>query len=114
MDGSNSALACHSWRSAAGGGHRAPNLSSTRGAWTVRYAVLMTMSGCSAAPSQNILGSFFPAWLLCAALGVVAAVICWRLLVAARISEYLIAPPLVYLAIAASVTLLIWLVRSGG
>ena len=67
-----------------------------------------------APPSQNILGSFFPAWLLCAALGAVIALLCRRLLSAAGIGEYLVAAPLVYLAIGASAALLIWLVRFGG
>lgn len=36
-------------------------------------AVLLD-TGCSRAPSFNILGSFFPAWLLCGIVGIVLAV----------------------------------------
>lgn len=77
-------------------------------------ASAILVAGCSPAPSQNIMGSFFPSWLLCAALGAVIALLCRRLLSAAGISEYLIAAPLVYVALAASAALLIWLIRFGG
>ncbi len=72
------------------------------------------MSGCSAAPSQDILGSFFPAWMLCVAVGVLAAVLCRRLLAAVGLSDHLLVPPLTYLALAVAVTLLTWLVWFGG
>jgi len=34
-------------------------------------AILLSLPGCGVAPSVNILGSFFPAWLSCIAAGVV-------------------------------------------
>lgn len=72
------------------------------------------IAGCSASPSQNILGSFFPAWLLCAAIGLVAAIIGRWALTAAGIVPHLLLPPLTYLAIAVAVTLLAWLIWFGG
>lgn len=44
--------------------------------------VLCVLScGCSRAPSVSIIGSFFPAWMICIAVGVVAAFIArWFLL----------------------------------
>ena len=33
------------------------------------WLLVLVTAGCSAAPAQNIMGSFFPAWLLCAAIG---------------------------------------------
>jgi hypothetical protein len=72
------------------------------------------LAGCSAAPSQDILGSFFPAWMLCAGLGVVAALVARRLLGAVGLAGDLVAAPLVYGAIAVAVTLLIWLLWFGG
>ncbi|WP_408837266.1 YtcA family lipoprotein [Acidisphaera sp. L21] len=33
---------------------------------------LLCSAGCSKSPSQNIFGSFFPAWILCSAIGIVA------------------------------------------
>ncbi|WP_446743267.1 YtcA family lipoprotein [Silvibacterium acidisoli] len=44
------------------------------------FAGLMLLSGCGRAPSFNILGSFFPAWLICMIAGViVAALLNWVL-----------------------------------
>src|SRR5438876_10643941 len=34
-------------------------------------AILIALPGCGVAPSVNILGSFFPAWLICIVAGVV-------------------------------------------
>ena len=33
--------------------------------------ILMTLIGCSQAPAVDVMGSLFPAWLLCIALGAV-------------------------------------------
>ena len=71
------------------------------------------LAGCSAAPAQNILGSFFPAWMLCAAAGIVIAVVVRQVLCATAVDPYLIAPPLTYLCIAIAGTLVVWLVWFG-
>lgn len=80
-------------------------------------APLMTiaplLSACSGSPSQNVLGSFFPAWMLCAALGVVAAIVLRQILAALGINEHLIAPPLTYVCVTLASTLLIWLLWFG-
>ena len=72
------------------------------------------LSACSAAPSQDVLGSFFPSWLLCAFIGVAAAAVCRQLLGLAGLNDSLIAPPLTYLAIVVAVSLLVWLIWFGG
>jgi hypothetical protein len=38
-------------------------------------ATTFLATGCSRAPSFNILGSFFPAWLLCGIVGIALAVV---------------------------------------
>jgi hypothetical protein len=58
-------------------------------------------------------GSFFPAWMLCAAAGIVSAVILRQVLATFGINRYLIAPPLTYLCIAMAGTLLVWLLWFG-
>jgi hypothetical protein len=75
--------------------------------------IVMAVSGCSHAPTMDLLGSYFPAWMLCAALGVVTAVMIRQLLAAAGIAEYVIAPLLTYAGLAVFVTLLIWLLWFG-
>ena len=73
----------------------------------------MFLAGCTTSPAQNMFGSFFPAWMLCAAAGIVIAVLLRQFLYALGISQYLIAPPLTYLSIAAAGTLLVWLIWFG-
>ena len=34
-------------------------------------ATITLLSGCSSAPSRNILGSYFPSWMICALIGMV-------------------------------------------
>jgi hypothetical protein len=74
-----------------------------------RTAVALMTAGCSHAPTMNLFGSYFPAWMLCAAVGIVATVIIWRILAMAGIHEYVIAPLLAYAGLALSATLLSWL-----
>ena len=38
-------------------------------------AAIATVGGCSRVPSFNILGSFFPAWILCGVIGILLAVV---------------------------------------
>ena len=58
---------------------------------------------------MDLLGSYFPAWMLCAAAGIVATVIIRQLLAVAGIAEYVILPLLTYAGLAVFVTLLVWL-----
>jgi len=71
------------------------------------------LAGCGAAPAQNILGSFFPAWMLCAAAGIVIAILVRQVLRATAVDPYVIAPPLTYLCIAVAGTLAVWLIWFG-
>lgn len=76
------------------------------------YLALMTpvlLGGCSDSmpPYVVIFESYFPSWLICAALGCVAALIARVLLVRWAIDEYLPFPLLTYLAIAVVVMFLI-------
>ncbi|MBV8455321.1 MAG: hypothetical protein JO122_01745 [Acetobacteraceae bacterium] len=79
---------------------------------TGQIAVLF-LAGCSTSPAQNILGSFFPAWMLCAAAGIAGAVVLRQVICAFGINRDLIAPPLTYLCIAVAGTLLVWLLWFG-
>ncbi|HTS27562.1 MAG TPA: YtcA family lipoprotein [Bryobacteraceae bacterium] len=63
--------------------------------------------GCSRAPSFDILGSFFPAWMVCLALGLLITVTGRWLLLRLRIPVAL--PVLTYPCLAALCTFLLWL-----
>ena len=64
----------------------------------------------SAAPMQNIMGSFFPSWMLCAIAGVVVMVTVRQALVVLHVHENLPVPLLTYLAVALIIACAIWLV----
>ncbi len=74
-----------------------------------RVAIALALSGCSNSPTMDLLGSYFPAWMLCAVLGIVAAVIIRQILALAGISDYVVAPFLTYAGLAVAATLLLWL-----
>jgi hypothetical protein len=71
--------------------------------------LLFALAGCSPAPSQNILGSYFPSWMLCALAGIGMTVIVRQLLGAAGLDKALPAPLLVYLALTSAFAFATWL-----
>src|SRR5207253_8997337 len=56
-------------------------------------------------PQINVIGSFFPSWMLCAAIGVVIAVIARQVFLRAGVDPSLGPRPLVYPSLALLVTL---------
>jgi hypothetical protein len=72
-----------------------------------------SLSACSTAPAQNIMGSFFPAWMLCAFLGIIAAVVLRLCLGAVGLAAFVPLPAVTFVIVAAAVTLLVWLIRFG-
>jgi hypothetical protein len=59
-------------------------------------------------PYINIIGSFFPSWMLCALIGIVTAFAGRWLFVRAEIDPYLGPRRLVYASLAILVTLVLW------
>ena len=59
-------------------------------------------------PRINIVGSFFPSWMLCAAIGIAAALLARRLLVKVRLDPYVGPPVLFYSCFAILITLVLW------
>jgi hypothetical protein len=76
--------------------------------WLLLLGVL-PLAGCQQAPSFNILGSFFPAWLLCVALGILLAAGTRFLLLAVNLEEALSPPIVMYPCLAALFTFGLWL-----
>ena len=66
------------------------------------------LSSCSRAPSVEVLGSFFPAWLVCFIVAIVLTAL-FRLLVM-RLHVKVALPMLVYPSLAAVFTFVLWLV----
>jgi hypothetical protein len=70
-----------------------------------------TLTGCSRAPSFNILGSYFPAWIVCGVIGILLAVAVRLFFVRINLESELIAPLiLVYPCLTAFFTFTLWLV----
>ena len=59
-------------------------------------------------PQINVIGSFFPSWMLCAGIGIVVAVLGRRLFRSMGVDPYLGPPALVYPSLALLVTLVLW------
>ena len=76
-------------------------------------AVALPVSGCSRAPTMDLLGSYFPGWMLCAVVGIFAAFIIRQILGVTGINDYVVAPLLTYAGLAVSATLLAWLLWFG-
>jgi YtcA family len=66
------------------------------------------LSSCSRAPSVEVLGSFFPAWLVCFIVAIVLTVLVRLALLRLRAKAAL--PLLVYPSVAALFTFLLWLI----
>ena len=74
--------------------------------WELMLAAIF-LTSCSRAPSFDILGSFFPAWLVCLALGLLLTVAArWLLL---RVHVVLALPVLTYPSLTALFTFALWL-----
>lgn len=67
------------------------------------------LTGCSRVPSFNILGSFFPAWILCGVLGILLAVAVRLFFVRIKLEQQLKPLILVYPCLAAFFTFTLWL-----
>lgn len=90
-------------------------------AWPVRppglcgatLAAALGAAGCSRSPAQSILGSFFPSWMLCAAIGVAAAVASRVLLSLVGLRDDVLLPFVTYPAVALAVAFSVWLTWFG-
>ena len=89
---------------------RSPCVAVTR----LVYLGSLSLAGCALSPSVNILGSFFPAWLICIVAGLVLALVAWRVLVATGMAPYLRPAALVYPSLAVLLIFATWLVLFGG
>jgi hypothetical protein len=68
------------------------------------------LSGCARAPSFSILGSFFPAWLVCIIVGIVLAAVANGVLTRNKLDKLIVWPVVVYPSLAAFFAFTLWLV----
>ena len=79
----------------------------------ITLSSLLILSACDSSPLQNILGSYFPAWMLCAFIGILLTVIAYRIFVKIGIEESIPAKLLIYPSLACSITFITWLIWFG-
>ena len=72
-------------------------------------ALLLFLAGCGSAPSQNILGSYFPSWMICVLIGAGATIVIRAILVKLDVDKELPAPIVVYLALMIAFSFAAWL-----
>ena len=72
-------------------------------------ATILLATGCSREPTFNILGSFFPAWILCGVIGTLLAVLVRLLFVRLKFEQELWPLLIVYPCLAACFTFTTWL-----
>src|SRR5262245_28479490 len=87
-----------------------PTACRSRRGWLV---TAMLLPGCRLAPSVNILGSFFPAWLICIVIGVVLAILSRQGFIAMGIAPDLRPAGLVYPCLAGLWIFATWLILFG-
>jgi len=59
-------------------------------------------------PQINVIGSFFPSWMLCAAIGIVVALLARAIFLQVGVDPFLGPRALVYPSLAILVTLVLW------
>jgi len=82
-------------------------LISYHAGFTILASLFLT--GCRGAPSINVLGSFFPGWMLCMGLGLIGALAFRQVFIKTNIQPHLVSRPLVYLCLWGLITLSSWL-----
>jgi hypothetical protein len=82
-----------------------------RGTWIIKYALILPsllLAGCGRAPSFDVVGSFFPAWLFCLAIAALLTVLARWLFLHLRIA--LVPQVLIYPTLTATFAFALWLI----
>lgn len=70
----------------------------------------ITLVGCRHSPTFNILGSFFPSWLICLLMGVLIAVVVNRLFIRFALEKEILWPVIFYPCLAILFACMLWLI----
>lgn len=72
--------------------------------------LLTALAGCRRAPTLNILGSFFPSWLVCLFAGIILAAVANRIFVRLALDQEILWPIVVYPCLAILFACVLWLI----
>lgn len=80
--------------------------------WSILPAALLTIevAGCRRAPTFNILGSFFPSWLVCLFVGIILSAIAYRVFARFALEKEILWPIVVYPCLALFFACTLWLI----
>lgn len=70
----------------------------------------LVLCGCSRAPSVSVLGSFFPAWIICCLAGIALAVISYVIFMRVQFHPAVPVPVITYPCLAILYTFAVWLI----
>jgi hypothetical protein len=73
-------------------------------------ALSFVLTGCARAPSIDVLGSFFPVWMVCVTAAVILAFFARNLVVRCKLESYVGPVALFYPSIVVSFSCLLWLI----
>jgi YtcA family len=76
----------------------------------VATGLLFLLGGCGRAPSFNILGSYFPAWLLCLVVGILLTAIVYWALDRLQLGKEIVWTIVVYPCLTAFFAFTLWLI----
>ncbi|MDQ1387072.1 MAG: hypothetical protein QOF56_526 [Acidobacteriaceae bacterium] len=71
--------------------------------------LILLLGGCAHSPTVDVLGSYFPAWMLCIIVGLLSTLIVRLLLIGFGIYSHLRLKPLVFSCMAIFFTFVVWL-----
>jgi len=77
--------------------------------WLALALLALALAGCRVGPSIDVLGSFFPAWMLAIVIGLVLTGVMRQLFIATALHAYLRPRGLVYACLTILTTLATWL-----
>ena len=80
----------------------------------VLFPAALLLSGCrpvdAHSPTLDVLGSYFPAWMMCIILGIFLTLISRQILIGLKLNAHLRLPAIVYPCMTILWTLVVWLV----
>ncbi len=78
--------------------------------WLLFLPAIVLLGGCAHSPTVDVLGSYFPAWMLCIIIGLFSTLIVRLLLIGFGIYAHLRLKPVLFSCTAIFFTLAVWLV----
>ena len=86
-----------------------PTLHRVKIATLIALRVSMPQAAAAHSPSIDVLGSYFPSWLICIVVGVVLTIVARLLFVAWKLDTHLRPKPIVYPCLTAVFAMTVWL-----